>query len=64
MLGIGWVAENNLSEINKGVDKTILDQKHFYSILNSAITGFTDGEHEIPIQLGTGVGTGVSPIVS
>jgi NAD(P)-dependent dehydrogenase (short-subunit alcohol dehydrogenase family) len=62
--GIGWVAENKDSEILKAMDRIIVDQEHFYSVLNSAITGYSYGEHKIPTQLVTAAGTGVSGLLS
>ena len=61
---IGWVAENQDSKILKAMDRIIVDQEHFYSVLNIAITGYSYGEHKIPTQLVTAAGTSVSGLLS
>jgi NAD(P)-dependent dehydrogenase (short-subunit alcohol dehydrogenase family) len=58
--GIGWVAENSDTNILKAMDRIIVEQRHFYSVLRSAITGHTYGSHETPTQLITAAGSGVS----
>lgn len=57
---IGWVAENKDYPVIKGLDQMIVDEKAFYSVLNSAISGYSDGKHKIPTQLIMAAGTGVS----
>jgi len=59
---IGWVAENNDSDILRAMDRIIVDQEHFYSVLNSGITGYSYGDHKIPTQLVTAAGSGVSEL--
>jgi hypothetical protein len=60
--GIGWVAENNDSKVLRAIDQLVVEQGDFYSILNSAITGYSYGKHRIPTQLVTAAGTGVSDL--
>lgn len=57
---IGWVAENKDYSVIKGLDRMIIEEEAFYSVLNSAITGYSYGNHKIPTQLIMAAGTGVS----
>ena len=60
MAGIGWVAENvKVSAEHKAdFDRMAMDPEELYSLIESAITGYSEGEHAMPAQMVTGAGTG------
>jgi NADP-dependent 3-hydroxy acid dehydrogenase YdfG len=62
--GIGWVAENNDSEVLKAMDRILVDSEDLYAVLKSAMTGFSDGQHRLPTQVVMAAGTGVRNIPS
>ena len=59
MAGIGWVAENVkvTAEHKADFDRMAMDPEELYSLMESAITGYSDGEHPMPAQMVTGAGT-------
>ena len=58
--GVGWMAENmQIAEEFKGdFERMSLKPRELYSLLESAMTGFSEGEHRLPTQLVTGMGSG------
>ena len=60
MAGIGWVAENVKvsAEHQADFDRMAMTPQELYSLMESAITGYSDGEHPMPAQMVTGAGTG------
>ena len=60
MAGIGWVAENvKVSAEHKAdFDRMSMDPEDLYSLIASAITGFSHAGHPMPAQMVTGAGTG------
>ena len=60
MAGIGWVAENvKVSDEHKAdFDRMAMDPEELYSLIESAITGYSEGEQAMPPQMVTGAGTG------
>lgn len=58
---LGWVEEQQQDlEFLKAIGSLALDAEQFFSVLHSALTGYSEGDHKVPTQLVTGVGTGVS----
>ena len=58
--GVGWMAENmHLAEEYKGdFERMSLQPRELYSLLESAMTGYSEAEHKLPTQLVTGMGSG------
>lgn len=60
MAGIGWVAENvKVSAEHKAdFERMAMEPEELYSLVASAITGYSDNETRMPAQMVTGAGTG------
>lgn len=58
-LGLGYLEENkDVLEAIKSMEFIMIEPQHFYSMLKSAVTGYSDGEHRMPPQIIMGGGTG------
>ena len=60
MAGIGWVAENvKVSAEHKAdFERMAMEPEELYSLVASAITGYSERETRMPAQMVTGAGTG------
>ena len=58
--GVGWMAENvQIADEFKGdFERMSLQPRELYSLLESSMTGYSEGEYRLPTQLVTGMGSG------
>ena len=58
--GVGWMAENMqiAPEYRGDFERMSLKPRELYSLLESAMTGYSEGERRLPTQLVTGMGSG------
>ncbi|KAL8653433.1 MAG: hypothetical protein Q9226_003851 [Calogaya cf. arnoldii] len=57
--GLGWFEENKeLLRFAETMQNLIIREEEFYTLIKCAITGYSQGEHSVPTQLITGVGSG------
>ncbi|KAL8656979.1 MAG: hypothetical protein Q9226_002379 [Calogaya cf. arnoldii] len=57
--GLGWFKENKESlRFGETMQNLIIREEEFYTLIKYAITGYSQGEHSVPTQLITGVGSG------
>lgn len=60
IMGVGWMAENVKMTAEAQADwaRISVQPDELYSLLSSAMTGYADGEANMPTQLVTGAGSG------
>ena len=57
--GLGWLEENKADlKFAETMQNLIVGADEFYTLMKSAITGYSHGENRVPTQIVTGVGSG------
>ena len=57
--GLGWFEENKEDlKFAETMQNLIVGAEEFYSLMKSAMTGYSNGENQVPTQIVTGVGSG------
>ena len=57
--GLGWFEENKEDlKFAETMQNLIVGAEEFYTLMKSAMTGFSHGENKVPTQIVTGVGSG------